>query len=84
MMGMKNILFLLLLLTGSKMFAQSNKSVSKDSTISFKVFGACVQCKHRIEEAVKGKGVKSAAWNVDTKQLLLVYDPAKTTLNKIS
>ena len=73
----------MLMMPGMVLFAQGNKSVINDSSISFKVFGACVQCKHRIEEAVKGKGVKTASWDVDTKQLLLVYDPAKTTLEKI-
>ena len=83
MKGMKLILFFVLLLTGSRMFAQGNKTVLKDSSTNFKVFGACVQCKHRIEEATKGKGVKSASWDVDTKQLLLVYDPTKTSVEKI-
>lgn len=75
-------LFLIIILWGSNLFAQ-DKSVLKDSAVSFKVSGACVQCKHRIEEAVKGKGVKTASWNVDTKQLSLVFDPSKTSLDKI-
>ena len=37
----------------------------------------------RIETASKGKGVVSALWNVDTKMLTLVYDPSKTTLDKV-
>ena len=77
----KCILFFILLLPGVILFAQG--TVIKDSSTSFKVFGACIQCKHRIEEAVKGKGVKSASWDVDTKQLLLVYDPTKTSLEKV-
>ncbi len=72
-----------MVLPDSNLFAQGSKSVFKDSTISFKVMGACEQCKHRIEDAVKGKGVKKATWDVDTKILSLVYDPAKTTLDKI-
>jgi outer membrane receptor for ferrienterochelin and colicins len=57
--------------------------VSKDSSITFKVFGACVQCKHRIEDAAKGRGVQSVDWNIDTKLLLLVYDASQTSLQKI-
>jgi copper chaperone CopZ len=53
-------------------------------TVSFKVFGVCASlCKPRIEAAAIGKGVKSAVWNVDTKMLTVVYEPAKTSLEKI-
>lgn len=58
-------------------------NVSADSTARFKVFGVCEQCEHRIENAAKGKGVQSAAWNVDTKILELVYNSSKTTLDKV-
>ena len=51
--------------------------------ISFKVFGACEQCKDRIETTLKIKGVKNANWNVDTKQLALEYNPAVISLEKI-
>src|SRR3954469_19695075 len=55
-----------------------------DTTVTFKVFGVCTaQCKPRIESAAKGKGIQSAFWNVDTKMLTLVYDPSKTTLDKV-
>ena len=76
-------LLLLFLLTGSVIYAQTNKPLSKDTAISFKVFGACEQCKDRIENIVKGKGVKSGIWDVDTKELLLVYNPAIVSLEKI-
>ncbi len=55
-----------------------------DTTVTFKVYGVCAAyCKPRIETASKGKGVVSASWNVDTKMLTLVYDPSKTTLDKV-
>ena len=57
--------------------------ITKDSAISFKVYGTCEMCKHRIEEAAKGKGVSSVNWDVNTKMLSLVYTPAITTLEKI-
>lgn len=54
-----------------------------DSIARFKVSGVCEQCEHRIEEAARGKGVQSADWNVDTKMLEVVYNPSKTTLDKV-
>ncbi|HWJ28561.1 MAG TPA: hypothetical protein VNS32_18605, partial [Flavisolibacter sp.] len=50
----------------SIVFAQSGAS---DSTVSFKVFGVCVQCKQRIQKSLKIKGVQSASWDVSTKIL---------------
>ena len=59
-------------------FAQS------DTTVTLKVYGVCAAfCKPRIETAAKGKGVLSASWDVDTKMLTLVYNPSKTTLDKV-
>ncbi len=53
------------------------------TTTSFKVFGACEQCKDRIEHGLKLKGIKTAVWDVDSKQLTLVYAPAMISLEKI-
>src|SRR4051794_6818851 len=65
-------------------FAQNDLLVSKDTTVIFKVYGVCAaQCKPRIETAAKGKSVKSALWDVDTKLLTLVYDRSETTLDKV-
>jgi outer membrane receptor for ferrienterochelin and colicin len=63
-------------------YAQKNIS-AKDSTVSFKVFGVCDQCKDRIEKAAKGKGVRSAVWDVDTKMLLLAFNPKLTSIEKV-
>jgi outer membrane receptor for ferrienterochelin and colicins len=82
---MKLLLFIFLFtfwLPFSAAKAQSGKKVI-DSTISFKVSGVCEQCKDRIEKAVKGKGVQSADWNVDTKMLTLTYEPSRVTLEKL-
>jgi outer membrane receptor for ferrienterochelin and colicin/copper chaperone CopZ len=78
MKQIKYILMLCLLFSGTVSFSQS-----KDSSVSFKVFGACEQCKERIEDVLKIKGVKSAVWDVDSQQLLLVYNPSKISLEKI-
>jgi hypothetical protein len=63
--------------------AQGNSNAG-DTSVSFKVFGVCAGlCKPRIDAAAIGKGVKSAVWNVDTKILAIVYEPSKTSLEKI-
>lgn len=75
-----------LLLTNHFSYSQENKiksAIAKDSTVIFKVYGACEMCKHRIEEAARGKGVGSVNWDVNTKMLSLVYAPGTTTLEKI-
>jgi outer membrane receptor for ferrienterochelin and colicins len=76
--------FIFLILIGFRfeLFAQDTIAAPFTS-ISFKVFGACEQCKDRIEIALKIKGVKTADWNVDTKQLALEYNPAVISLEKI-
>ncbi len=74
---------LVLVFSGITSWSQMNKPASKDTSITFKVFGACTLCKDRIEGAVKGKGVKLASWDIDTKQLSLTYNPSQTSLEKI-
>ena len=75
---MKYILVSLFILFVLSSFAQNN------TTVTFKVYGVCATyCKPRIETASKGKGVASALWNADTKMLTLVYNPSKTTLDKV-
>ena len=63
-------------------FAQDIKN-EKFTTTHFKVFGACEQCKARIELAVKIKGVKLGIWDVDTKILALEYDSTQVSVDKI-
>ncbi len=76
--------FIFLVLTGfSIQLLAQDKSELPFKSISFKVFGACEQCKDRIETTLKIKGVKNANWNVDTKQLALEYNPAVISLEKI-
>jgi len=50
---------------------------------SFFVAGACEQCKTRIQNAVKVKGVSNAVWNVDTKIISVTYNESVITLDKI-
>ncbi|CAN5299078.1 hypothetical protein BH11BAC6_BH11BAC6_09940 [soil metagenome] len=83
-MNISRIMMLIFLLSGLNVYAQNNKTTSKDTTASFKVFGVCEQCKQRIEGVLKVKGIASAEWNVDTKMLSVSYDPSKISLDKIN
>ncbi|MGG9963719.1 TonB-dependent receptor domain-containing protein [Ferruginibacter sp. SUN106] len=76
-------LILLLFFSAGISNAQNNKPITKDTSVSFKVFGACEQCKARIEGVVKGRGVKKANWDVDSKILSLTYNPSQISLDKI-
>lgn len=64
-------------------FAQDTEPKNKFSTTSFTVYGECGMCKNRIEKALQVAGVKTASWNVDTKQLNVVYNPKVISLEKI-
>jgi len=77
----KYILFICLTLVGLVGNTQNSNNY-KDT--SFKVFGECEQCKDRIELAAKMKGVKTAVWDVDTKMLLIQYNPSLIKLEKNS
>ena len=74
---------LLFAFSGIISHAQVNKIATKDTSITFKVFGACIQCKNRIEAVVKGKGVKKVNWDIDSKILSLTYNPSQVSLEKI-
>ena len=76
------ILFLCLTLLSTTLFAQDAKNDKFTSTV-FKVFGACEECKDRIELAIKGRGVRLGIWNVETKMLILEYDSTVISLEKI-
>ena len=56
----------------------------KDSTVIFKVSGACdAFCKPRIEAAAQGRGVEVATWSAQTGMLTVHYDPSKTGIQKV-
>ena len=56
---------------------------AKDAKI--KVNGVCGMCKTKIEKAAKSvKGVKTAVWSADTKELTLNYNEKLTDITKIS
>jgi copper chaperone CopZ len=56
----------------------------KMKAVEFKVTGNCEMCKKTIESSLKGQpGIQSSNWNKNTKMIKVVYDPAKTTEDKI-
>ena len=78
---MKAILSLAVLLL--MIFTALSQTETEYTTISIKVSGNCTQCKARIEKAAKGKGVKSAVWDIRSKILTLKYDAAVTSSEKV-
>ncbi len=50
--------------------AQTNKE-------SFQVWGNCGMCKKTIEAAAQKAGTKTAEWNKETEQIVVVYDAKK-------
>ena len=59
------------------MAALSILSVSVNAQIktdTIKVFGECGMCKNRIQKALKTEGITSAAWDTETKLLVVAYD----------
>ncbi len=78
---MKSIVWILCLFTFSNIHA--TKYNIADTTIQFKVFGACEQCKDRIEGILTIKGIQEATWDVDSKMLTLTYNPSLIGLTKI-
>ena len=67
-------LVLLLLVFGYTAWGENHNIVTDHK----KVEGVCEQCKKRIEDAAYVKGVKTAEWNPDTRDLYLRYDSTKT------
>lgn len=77
---MKKIITIITILLTTISYAQN-----KNAKAAIAVDGVCMMCKERIEKsAIKTVGVKNAVWNMQTKQLNLIYDERKTDLKKIS
>jgi len=55
-----------------------------NKTEKVEVKGNCGMCESRIEKAAKSvDGVSKADWNKETKQLEIVFDDTKTSLDKV-
>jgi hypothetical protein len=80
---MKNIQWIIVLLFA---FFASNVVLAqkaKTEKVTFKVYGNCPQCKDRMETACDTKGIKMAEWNVDSKDMTVVYNPSKISLEQV-
>ena len=76
----KYIVIILVAIIGVTATAQD-----RNARATIEVDGICGMCKKRIETAaIKTKGVKSAVWNVETKECSLIFDERKTDLATIS
>lgn len=77
---MKKIIMITCLLMG---FVIKN-ATAQDTTVVIKSTAQCGECKEKIENALNfEKGVKSSDVNIDTKEVTVVYNPDKTTPDKI-
>ncbi len=70
------------LFSGMALYSQENKTSATDSSITFKVFGACEQCKHRIEEAVKGKKELNQPFGMQIQNRFLLFTMSRTVGKK--
>lgn len=78
---MKSIIITLLFLTFS-FFTQAQKNKNVKHTIE--VNGNCELCKKRIEKAAYSvSGVKSANWDVESHNLVLIINEQKTTIQDV-
>ena len=55
----------------------------KKEEATFGVSGVCGMCEDRIESALDVKGIVVADWDLETKQLHVVYNPKKISENDI-
>ncbi len=79
---MKNILLLLVAVIGFSAQAQDKKN--KNAKYTFEVNGNCDLCKKRIEKAAYSvSGVKMAVWNIETRQLNVMLNEEKTSINEV-
>ncbi len=69
--------------SGLSVSAQMNMNMPTSRTETFSVRGNCEMCKTRIETAVREEGATSADWNLESKMLTVVFNPAKTSMEDL-
>ncbi len=57
----------------------SSSLFAQETTDTIKVSGECGMCKSRIQKALKVDGITSAAWDTESKLLVVTYDASKIT-----
>ena len=78
----------ILLVTETFASAQNAKYHLRDfgptlTTATIKVYGECGSCKHRIENALRVEGIKTAHWDENTEFLTVQYNDKIIHLDKI-
>lgn len=64
--------------------AQAQEKKNKNAKHQIEVKGNCEMCKKRIEKtAFDVRGVKSANWDLGEKQLSLIIDERRTSINEV-
>lgn len=56
---------------------------AQTKTDTIKVYGECGMCKNRIQKTLKIDGITNAAWNTETKMLVVEHDASKITNDDI-
>jgi copper chaperone CopZ len=79
MLKMKQFTAVLAFLLSTVITAQNQSAATK----TFQVSGNCGMCKKTIEKAARIPGVKSAVWDVKTKNLVLTYNEDKTNPEQV-
>jgi cation transport ATPase len=80
---MKNII-LVLLVTFVGFSAQAQDKKNKNAKYTIEVNGNCEQCQKRIQKAAYSvSGVKSAVWSIETRQLELIINEEKTSIQEV-
>ncbi|MDP4271627.1 MAG: heavy-metal-associated domain-containing protein [Bacteroidota bacterium] len=85
-MKIRTALFLLLSVLVATIQAQTpvNKTDKKTDQITFHVGMHCQACKDRIEKYIPmEKGVKDLKVDLDKKEVTIVFNPQKTTVEKL-
>ena len=78
---MKKMLIILLALPLGMLAQEKEKKIVK---AEFMVHGNCEFCEKRIEKAALSiKGVKSAAWDIPSNQISLIYNQKQVSLETI-
>jgi cation transport ATPase len=79
---MKSFIYAILFCFPILVLAQ--KEPTKKDKALIEVLGNCEMCKSRIEKAaIEVKGVKYAAWDIQSGQLYLIYNGLKTNMDLI-
>ena len=80
---MKTFFRLAMLIVAVAFFGVATQAQTR-VTDTLKVSGNCEMCRTRITESCFIRGVKSADWNPETQNLIVTYNPKRTTLQAIA